>query len=155
MNLRELVQFHAELETTARMGYQRILELTRLLDAQTKAAAQDVLGLTFDLDIAKIRCEENFHEDAFREMARWVAEDGESFRARPRSECAHILHDLCERNLSVPALRRILSPSTVIPKGEELGAPWVSDGGLGELFASCALPVPVLTTADLTARLSA
>jgi hypothetical protein len=153
MTLRQLVGFHGELETTARMGYQRILDLARMLDPETRESAHDALGLTFDLDIAKIRCEENFHQDAFHEMVRWVAADGESFIERPRRECAQILHDLCERNLSIGAVRQTLDPSAVIPKGDESPGDWVSDGGLGKVFAGAALTVPVLAAGAVASRL--
>jgi len=156
MNLLELMHFHGELETTAALGYERMLELTRLLDPQTKERTQDTFGLTFDLDVAKIRCEEGFHKDAFREMARWIAPDGASFGLLPRPECARILHDLCERNLSIEAVRQAVSPSAVVAKGDGSGeVVWVSDGGLGELFAAYALKVPVLSADDATARLRA
>ncbi len=154
MSLLELLQFHGELETTAALGYERMLELTRLADPETRERTQDTFGLTFDLDVAKIRCEERFHEDAFHEMARWIALDGASFASLPRSECARILHDICERDLSIAAARRTVSPSAVVAKGEGADeAVWVSDGGLGKLFAAYELEVPVLSERDATTRL--
>jgi hypothetical protein len=156
MNLLELIHFHGELETTACMGYQRILDLTRLLDPKKTEALQGTFGLTFDLDLAKIRCEEAFHEDAFREMARWVASDRTSFDPLPRPECVQILHDLCERSLSVGAVRQTAIPSAAVSKGQDVGdGAWVSDGGLGKLFTDYALKVPVLPADIAISRLRA
>jgi hypothetical protein len=146
MNLGELVQFHGELETTALMGYRRILELQRALGADEGAAHE--FGYTFPYDVARILCEERFHEDTFHAMARWVAPDGMSFAAIPGIECAKILHDLCERNLCVRTVQQTLAPSTAISKGGEEPTPWVSDGGLGQLFSRYDLPVPLVTADD-------
>lgn len=160
LDLRALLRFHGELETTARMGYDRILELLRALDAEDKQAAEQALGFTFDLDLAKIRCEESFHQDAFDEIVRWVAPDGKAFSPIDRAVCARTLRDLCERNLSVSAVRRTAAPSKVVDKGDEpprlgCGASegWVSDGGLGKLFADYGLAVPVVGTGPVLAGL--
>jgi hypothetical protein len=136
MNLRQLIEFFAELETTARMGYQRMLELLRVLDGDVTVRRD--LGYTFPFDVARILLEERFHEDAFGAMSRWVGGDGESFAAMSPGECAGILHDLAERNLSVAVARRALDPAAPLPKGPE---PWVSDGGLGPLFREHGLSV--------------
>ena len=153
LNLRDLLQFYGELEATACMGYQRILDLTRQLEAAADDRVEGALGLTFDLDVAKIRCEENFHRDAFGEIGRWVADDGVSFLSLAHSECAHRLHDLCERNLSIEAVRRTVMPSGAIPKGADPSEGWASDGGLGALFAQYDLPVPVLARDTVVSRL--
>jgi hypothetical protein len=151
MNLRELMQFHGELETTARMGYRRILELEQALGPDRGATRE--FGYTFPYDVAKILCEEQFHEETFRAMLKWVAADGASFESRSARECTQILHDLCERNLSLGAVRHTVAPSEAIPKGEGAAGFWVSAGGLGKLFSSHDLPVPVLTDQDALSQL--
>jgi hypothetical protein len=138
MDLRKLVEFCGELETTARLGYLRMLELQRALAGDEDV--QDVFGFAFDFDVAKILCEENFHEAAFHEIRHWVAADGASFQPIPREECARSLHRLAEQHLSVEAARRT---TPAIPKGVYRDEDWVSDGGLGELFARYELPVHV------------
>jgi hypothetical protein len=141
MNLRQLVEFDQELETTARMGYARILELVRALAGNEEV--EDALGFTFEFDLTKILCEENFHEAVFREMAQWVSADGSTFLPLPREQCAKTLHNLCEQNLSVRTVRRI---TPAMPKGFQLvDDGWVSDGGLGRLFADFDLSVPIVT----------
>lgn len=152
LSLLELMAFHAELETTARMGYQRILQLLSRLDAQgkepalTPGGAADY-GLTFRYDMARILCEENFHEAAFQEMMSWLQDEG-SRRALSAPECARALHDLCAEHLSVGSVRGVAAAElpgleSHVP-GDALGREWVSDGGLRAVFESAGLPVPLL-----------
>jgi hypothetical protein len=142
MDLRQLMAFYAELETTAKMGYERILVLRRTLGDGPGSLD---FGVTFLWDVARILQEERFHEDAFRAIARWVAADGDRFLPLPARECVETLHDLCARNLSTPTVARAVDPGLAIPKGHPLDgdATWVSDGGLGELFSRFGLATPV------------
>jgi len=142
MNLRQLMAFYGELETTAKMGYQRILELGRRLG---DAPGSLDFGVTFLWDVARILQEECFHEDAFRAMGRWVDAAGEGFMPLPGRECVETFHDLCARDLGTPAIARAVDPALAIPKGHPLDGDttWVSDGGLGDLFTRFNLPVPV------------
>jgi hypothetical protein len=148
MSLRDLVEFHGELETTARMGYGRIFELERRLEGDEDA--QDAFGYTFGYDVVKILCEEAFHEDTFREMATWLTPDGSAFAPLARAHCVGALHGLAERHLSTSNVRRLAAtPAGLVPKGIPPGEGWVSDGGLGNLFASFHLAVPVVRGATL------
>ncbi len=156
LSLLELMAFHAELETTARMGYQRILQLLSNLDgarldgARLDGCPPDVVaeyGLTFRYDMARILCEENFHEAAFQEMMRWLQDEGRA-SALSAPACAQALHQLCAQHLSVGALRGVTAAELPgleahLP-ADTLGHEWVSDGGLGSVFQSAGLPVPLL-----------
>lgn len=152
LSLLELMAFHAELETTARMGYQRILQLLAQLDetggksALSPGGASDY-GLTFRYDMARILCEENFHEAVFQEMTGWLEDEG-GVSALPAPHCAHALHQLCAEHLSAGAVRGVAAAElpgleSHVP-GDALGHEWVSDGGLRAVFQSAGLPVPLL-----------
>jgi len=142
MDLRQLMAFYAELETTAKMGYQRILELGRTLG---DAAGTLDFGVTFQWDVARILQEERFHEDAFQTIGRWVEADGERFTSLPAQECVETFHDLCARNLGTRTIAQTVDPSLAISKGHALDGDvtWGSDGGLAQLFSRFGLPVPV------------
>jgi hypothetical protein len=151
LSLLELMAFHAELETTARMGYQRILQLVAQLDASRDASALpgagSNYGLTFRYDMARILCEENFHEAVFQEMTHWLEDEGR-VSALPARECARALHQLCAEHLSAGAVRGVAAAELPgleahVP-GDALGHAWVSDGGLRAVFQSAGLPVPLL-----------
>lgn len=146
MSLERLLRFYAELETTARMGYARMLQLvTRLGDDPEALAA---LGPTFRFDVARIFCEESFHEAAFLEMASWVEPDGSIAPGRSPEECVRALHELCERNLTMAALRTSVSQIGPRLESSDPGTPgsaWASDGGMGGLFTRYGLDVRVAT----------
>jgi hypothetical protein len=151
LSLLELMAFHAELETTARMGYQRILQiLARLAEEQrrgTRASAAAEYGLTLRYDMARILCEENFHEAAFQEMSRWL-EDESLERELSVPACTRALHRLCAEHLSLGAMRGVAATESPgleahVP-GDAHSREWVSDGGLGAVFQRAGLPVPVL-----------
>jgi hypothetical protein len=151
MGLRQLVSFHGELEATARAGYERILALHRRV-AGDATTVRD-LGATFVYDIARILAEERFHEDAFGAMARWIDDDGEGFAPLAEADCARLLFDLAERNLSVGVVRRLLDPAAPVDKGLEPGAPWISDGGIGELLRAHGLGPPAVADPSRAAAL--
>jgi len=146
MNLAELLAFHAELETTARMGYQRILQVLSRIGAEEATTRE--LGLTFAYDVARILCEENFHEAAFFEMLRWIDGNGRAAAEFSVEGCTRALHRLCEENLSVGAVRRVAAAEkpgleAYVP-GDAMSPGWLSDGGLGSVFRGAGLAVPVL-----------
>ncbi|MEY2935921.1 MAG: hypothetical protein RL033_6670 [Pseudomonadota bacterium] len=165
LSLVELLQFHAELETTARMGYQRILQIAARIDdelsgstpvngasngasnvAGTAAGTADY-GITFRYDMARILCEENFHEAAFLEMMRWLEDEGKLSELSVPA-CTQALHRLCAEHLAVGAVRGVAAAESpglesFVP-GDPQGNEWVSDGGLGAVFRSAGLAVPVL-----------
>jgi len=142
MSLLELLSFSAELETTARMGYQRILQIaSRLTD---RKAAAEAFGFTFQYDVARIEREETFHEQSFFEMKRWLGEGGAVSAAPSAESCVAALHRLCAQNLSAGAVRRAAGTlpglEVHLPADERV---WVSDGGLGAVFSAAGLPVPL------------
>jgi hypothetical protein len=139
LDLRQLVEFHGELESTARMGYQRILELLRALGNDQEARRD--FGFTFLQDVARILAEERFHEDAFGAMAGWVNAGGDGLAAMEPARCTELLYDLAERNLSMGVVQRIVDPNAAVTKDAGPDVPWVSDGGLGELFRQHGLTV--------------
>jgi hypothetical protein len=147
MTLPELIDFHGQLEATARMGYERILALCG--EVEEAPGASHGLGYTVRYDIARILAEERFHQDAFAAMSSWVSGDEASITA---AECARALHQLCERNLVVGAVRSLLDPPGHVSKGEPPDHDWVSDGGLGDLFGRYALTVPVIHPDEALAR---
>jgi hypothetical protein len=139
MSLYELLRFHAELETTARLGYERILSLARQVDGV--AEAERSFGYTLAYDVARILCEECFHEAVFFEMARWVDDTGTTFQALSPSDCRQTLHRLCAANLSLGAAQQRAGLEAHFPQQETEA--WISDGGLGAVFAEWGLPVPI------------
>jgi hypothetical protein len=145
MSLSELIAFSAELETTARMGYQRILQIAaRLTDREAAARAY---GFTFQYDVARIEREETFHEGVFLEMQSWLAQSGGGSDTFCPESGARALHRLCAETLSVGAVRRAASVEQ--HPGLEAHIPgasssWVSDGGLGAVFSAAGLPVPLV-----------
>src|SRR4029453_4470466 len=101
MSLPELLDFSAELETTARMGYQRILDIaSRTADG----GAARAFRFTFQYDVARIEREETFHEAVFFEMSRWIGARGAADGTLSTESCVRALHRLCGENLSAGAL---------------------------------------------------
>jgi len=142
MSLLELLGFSAELETTARLGYQRILQIAGSLGGSDATAGS--YGFTFLYDVARIEREETFHEGVFFEMQNWLRGDGTEREALSRESCLAVLHRLCVETLSAGAVRRAAAENT----GFEVSLPvddavWASDGGLGAVFATAGLPVPL------------
>lgn len=142
MSLLELLGFSAELETTARLGYQRILQIAARLGADATAGSY---GFTFQYDVARIEREETFHEGVFVEMQDWLRADGAPRDMLSSESCLGALHQLCAQNLSAGAVRRAAaeehaSIEAFIPTDD---AVWVSDGGLGAIFTTAGLPVPL------------
>jgi hypothetical protein len=145
MNLLEFIRFSAELETTARMGYQRILQVSSQID--NPQATADDYGFTFQYDVARIECEEAFHEATFHELASWIDTKGEVTPGLSPERCTRTLHRLCARNLSVGAVRRVAAAENARLEIYAPGASnddWLSEGGLGSLFRRAGLAVPVV-----------
>lgn len=144
MSLLELLGFSAELETTARLGYQRILQIAARLGGRDATAGSH--GFTFQYDVARIEREETFHEGVFVEMQDWLRADGAAHDAPSSESCLAALHQLCAQNLSAGAVRRAAAEEhaaieAFIPADDDV---WVSDGGLGGLFTTAGLPVPLV-----------
>jgi hypothetical protein len=145
MGLLELLEFNAELEATALMGYQRILQIAARFAATGESVGK--FGFTFQYDVARIVGEEAFHRAAFVEMASWLRAGSGSSPALSAQSCTQALHRLCAENLSVAAVRRMAADEHPgleehIP-ADAAGADWVSSGGLGALFEAAGLAVPV------------
>jgi hypothetical protein len=153
MNFRQFVDLNGELEMTAKMGYRRILALAGRLEGNEAFLAE--FGYAFAYDVARILCEENFHEDAFRVMGSWIGGDGRSFAHQSASVCARTLHELCERHLSISVMRDQLQSEWAVHGGTVRGTPsrkppnsdferkWLSDGGLGAVFQEYGLEMPI------------
>jgi hypothetical protein len=143
MGLLELLDFNAELEATALMGYQRILQIAARFAASGESVGK--FGFTFQYDVARIAGEERFHGAAFVEMASWLRVSGGS--SLTAQSCTQALHRLCAENLSVAAVRRMAADEhpgleAHVPAGAA-GADWVSSGGLASVFEAAGLAVPV------------
>jgi hypothetical protein len=143
MSLLELLGFSAELETTARLGYQRILQIAAGIGERDATA--DSYGFTFQYDVARIEREETFHEGVFIEMQDWLRADGSARETLTRESCLGALHRLCAENLSAGAVRRAASEARAAMEARLPGddGAWVSDGGLGAIFTTAGLPVPL------------
>jgi hypothetical protein len=81
----------------------------------------------------------------FFEMQHWLHADGSVRDALGRASCIAALHRLCAENLSAGAVRRAAAEEhaaieAFIPADD---AAWVSDGGLGAIFTTAGLPVPL------------
>lgn len=145
MSLLEFLRFNAELETTARMGYQRILQLASTVGKSDEGRQE--LGFTLEYDVARILCEENFHEAAFNEMSRWVRRAANGGPDASAGSPARALHELCSQNLSAAALERVAKLQNPVFESHhamEAGSAWVSDGGLGTWFLEMGFEVPVI-----------
>jgi hypothetical protein len=143
MGLLELLGFSAELETTARLGYQRILQIAARLGGRDATAG--TYGFSFQYDVARIEREETFHEGVFLEMQDWLRADGAAREALSSESCAAALHRLCAVNLSAGAVRRAAAEAQIeidlpLPADDDV---WVSDGGLGGVFTAAGLPMPL------------
>jgi hypothetical protein len=144
MDLRELLAFSTELETTARMGYQRILQLASRVEAE--AAGASGFGLTFRHDVVYIGQEERFHEAALLEMSNWLRDADDPAAARSVQSCARALHRLCDEHLSAGAVRGAASETpgleACVPR-QVADDEWVSAGGLESWFDAAGLAVPL------------
>jgi hypothetical protein len=144
LTLRQFLRFSHELETTAKEGYERILQLLEALDQ-----AGDTLkfGVTGPYEFAKTLAEERFHAAVFEQLDNWLAPDELAFVDIPAHGAVVQLHRLALEHLSLsspsfgPATRAALRiPWTKSARDDRL----VSDGGLGELFADFGLPLPAI-----------
>ena len=138
MSLLELLQFNAELEATARMGYERILQIA----AQVEPARLNDFGYSLPYDIASILAQETFHHGVFVEMQGWLRGAGSGLN---QQHCTQALHRLCGQTLGTGVVRAL---ATEMRPGFEAsfppsGAEWVSDGGLGGVFRAAGLSVPI------------
>lgn len=144
---RQFFRFSHELETTAKEGYARILELLASLDeaGATGTDGSFKFGITGSYEFAKTRAEEGFHAAVFEQLEQWLAPDGLNFVDIPARDAVKRLHTLATANLF------LASP----PASDSAGAnrPWtkslhpvllVSDGGLGPLFEEFGMPLPVV-----------
>lgn len=144
---RDFFRFSLELETTAKEGYSRILELLASLDV---AEANDSLklGLTGPYEFAKTLAEECFHAAVFEQLERWLEPDGLTFTNISANGAVLRLRELAVEHLS------LVSPSFGPTALAAVNRPWTksvhsatelaSYGGLGDLFAEFDVTLPPL-----------
>jgi hypothetical protein len=138
MSLRDFCAFCAELEQTARLGYERIVELIAIIRASDEI---DPYALSLHADITRILAEERYHTEVFATIAGWIDSDGNTLRPLVTKDCVHQLYDLCDRLLDAgPARKR--GDGDGAAGADDAGA-WVSDGGMGPLFLEYGLEVRV------------
>jgi len=150
LNPRQFFRFSHELETTAKEGYVRILELLATLgqtevagDFSTSTALK--FGITGSYEFAKTLAEECFHAAVFQQLDAWLQPDGVAFVDIPAQDAVLKLRALAFEHLSLGSPH--LDPAVIINR------PWtksvqdvqlVSDGGLGHLFQEFGLSLPVV-----------
>ncbi|HET9930726.1 MAG TPA: hypothetical protein VFQ35_08570 [Polyangiaceae bacterium] len=151
---RQFFRFSHELETTAKEGYVRILELLERLESAGTADASESssverglrFGVTAPYEFAKTLAEECFHAAVFEQLEAWLERDGESFGGLPARDAVLRLRELAIEHLS-------LGSKSLGASGARLDQPWlksvgssrlVSDGGLGELFEEYGVKLPPL-----------
>jgi hypothetical protein len=153
---REFFRFSHELETTAKEGYVRILQLLDLLlaplDERSAAEARQMgstlkFGLTAPYEFTKTLAEECFHAAIFEQLEAWLERDGQTFTDLPAYDAVLRLRDLAVEHLSVAS--RTFGPGTPTPindrwvKSAESVA-LVSHGGLGALFEEYGVDLPTV-----------
>lgn len=146
---RDFFRFSLELETTAKEGYARILELLAALDA-ADANRSLKLGLTAAYEFAKTHAEECFHAAVFEQLDHWLEPDGLTFTSISASDAVLRLRALAVEHLSLAspsfgpaALAAVDRPWT---KSVDSASALVSLGGLGELFEEFGLGMPPLVS---------
>jgi hypothetical protein len=152
LNPRQFFRFSHELETTAKEGYIRILELLATLRQMEDAGAFSAgtalkFGVTGSYEFAKTLAEECFHAAVFQQLDAWLQPDGASFVDIPAQDAVLRLRALAYQHLSLGSPH--LDPAA-------LNRPWtksvqevtlVSDGGLGDLFEEFGLGLPTVAEA--------
>ncbi|MFZ5893358.1 MAG: hypothetical protein ACOY0T_20020 [Myxococcota bacterium] len=154
LTLRQFFRFSHELETTAKEGYARILDLLQLLltplDEISTASSHSTggvlkFGLTAPYEFAKTLAEECFHAAVFEQLEAWLEPDGEAFNAISAHDAVLHLRALALEHLSLGS--RGLGPAALAA----LNRPWiksadnaalVSYGGLGDLFEEYGVDLP-------------
>ena len=148
MSLLEFFQFCGELEATARQGYERMIELSKL-PATKGADDSPVFELTYEF--TKILLEERYHASVFDCVALWLESDGRSFRSLPQKDCVAALHALASEHLDLAVAKPILASrpgsrghiAQISSRAHNKTDRWISDGGLDSLFAEFGLGAPV------------
>jgi hypothetical protein len=148
LNPRQFFLFSHELETTAKEGYVRILELLAKL-SQTEVDAFSTgntlkFGVTGSYEFAKTLAEECFHAAVFEQLNAWLQPDGVAFVDIPAQDAVVRLRALAFVHLSIGSPH--LDPAVI-------NRPWtksvqevrlVSHGGLGDLFDEFGLGLPTV-----------
>jgi len=141
MSLRDFCFFCAELEQTAYLGYERVVQLIK---ASRDAGQIDDYALSIREDILRILSEERYHAAVFETITGWLEADGNTMRALSPQDCVRELYRLCDNLLAAGSVRTrgagIDGASAGFPHD---GNGWVSDGGMGPLFLEYRFPVRV------------
>jgi hypothetical protein len=135
---REFFRFSHELETTAKEGYSRILELLSVLDGSALS-----LGLTSHYEFAKTLAEECFHAAVFEQLDQWLEPDGVTFADVPARDAVARLRSLALQHLSVGAPSFGPAALAALPWTKSVHEVRVaSHGGLGDLFEEFGVALP-------------
>lgn len=147
LNLREFCDFSLELETTAGQGYQRILHLIDVLDGEADDDGGSIkFGLTQRYEFAKTLSEERFHAAVFGKLRQWVTPDGKALTPIDAKTAVLELKKLADETLMLLVVKEVPDEARPDDKGLESAgdeAPYISDGGLGELFGEYGVGVEV------------
>jgi hypothetical protein len=147
LNPREFFRFSHELETTAKEGYVRILELLATLGQTEVAGAFSTgsalkFGVTGPYEFAKTLAEERFHAAVFQQLDGWLEADGSTFVDIPAKDAVLRLRAVAFEHLSVGSPH--LDPAAIdrpwIKSVQEVRL--VSHGGLGDLFEEFGVGLP-------------
>lgn len=149
---REFFRFSHELETTAKEGYARILELLEVLEREPPRAAlasestsvktEVRFGVTAPYEFAKTLAEECFHAAVFEQLEAWLAPDGHTFRAPAARDAVLRLRELALEHLSTSSKSFQSSPLIERPWTKSADSALVSHGGLGDLFEEYGVDLP-------------
>jgi hypothetical protein len=144
---REFFRLSHELETTAKEGYSRIVELLQLLDSPSVIEVAGSLensnalkfGVTARYEFAKTLAEECFHAAVFEQFEDWLEADGQCFKRLPARDAVLRLREVALEHLSLGSGN--FGPTTL--KSADSDA-LVSHGGLGALFEEYGVEVPIV-----------
>lgn len=152
---RQFFRFSHELETTAKEGYVRILELfERLESAESPVGAvagksstietHMRFGVTAVYEFAKTLAEECFHAAVFEQLEAWLERDGHTFRAPLARDAVLRLRELAVEHLSPNSKSFQASSLIECPYVKSSDSTLVSHGGLGDLFEEYGVNPPTL-----------
>ncbi|WP_394842182.1 hypothetical protein LZC95_34525 [Pendulispora brunnea] len=144
MTLLEFYGFCAELEDTASHGYKRMIALS---DAIVREDSDDNPVFQLPYELTRILLEERYHAAVLRCLAQWVEKDGNTFRGLQPKDCVLELRTLANKHLHTFKAR--LTHAQACGEPSQISAPpkteeWISDGGMGDLFAEYGLSAPVV-----------
>jgi hypothetical protein len=155
MCAREFFQFCRELEETAALGYDRMVDLA--MELREKEFDDNAIYI-LPYELGRILREERYHGSVFDKLVAWLSDDGASFRPLDARACVLELHDLARHHFELGVLRetdrRFRSMGKPSPQRDANATLWISHGGCDELFRDFDLPVPLADQEQALAGLS-